>query len=245
MVQTSDVVCCASCSTFQQQLQGATKKRWTCTMCGEKQSYVRVYASGAAKDMRPIVQQLNMARGAAAEEATATNCVMLTDQEQDGAWQMQMGCTSQQPSSWHAAERWGGSAPWNQDANASWYHGTGGAWPIAPPAPTDWGAPALPPHAAESSGDMYFTSLPSRPSKPAKRKYGPGSDQFQNDPRRQLQQHQYGQRQPTWQEAQAAAFGHSRPPPRSFHAARPTASTDDVFVTSGAVEVLEEEVWQG
>jgi hypothetical protein len=45
------------------QLRGFTKKRWSCVLCGTKQSYVRVYASGAAKDVRGVVQQLNAARG--------------------------------------------------------------------------------------------------------------------------------------------------------------------------------------
>ena len=75
MPQDFDAVQCASCSSFQVQQRGATKKRWTCVVCGEKQSYVRLYASGSAKDLRPIVQRLNMARGAAAEEVSSMSTV--------------------------------------------------------------------------------------------------------------------------------------------------------------------------
>ena len=69
MPQTFDAVRCAVCEQFQVQQRGATKKRWSCVVCGEKQSYTRVFfTSTAAKDVRPIVQQLNAARGSVAAQ---------------------------------------------------------------------------------------------------------------------------------------------------------------------------------
>jgi hypothetical protein len=54
---------CAQCSTFQVQ-QETKARKWACRLCGLKQSLRQVYCSGQPKDCRPIVQQLNLARGA-------------------------------------------------------------------------------------------------------------------------------------------------------------------------------------
>ena len=53
---------CFQCETFQV-AQKTQQQKFACKLCGAKQSIVRVYATGAAKDVRPVVQQLNMARG--------------------------------------------------------------------------------------------------------------------------------------------------------------------------------------
>ena len=54
----------------QRHAAGATQQtqqaKWTCVLCRERQSYTRIFVSGAAKDVRPVVQRLNMARGEAA-----------------------------------------------------------------------------------------------------------------------------------------------------------------------------------
>ena len=71
MPQVFDAVCCGQCSTFQVQCRGATKKNWSCVLCGAKQSYIRIYATGPAKDLRPIVQQLNASRGSVPEFSAA------------------------------------------------------------------------------------------------------------------------------------------------------------------------------
>ena len=52
---------CFQCETFQV-AQKTQQQKFACKLCGAKQSIVRVYATGAAKDVRPVVQQLNMAR---------------------------------------------------------------------------------------------------------------------------------------------------------------------------------------
>tara|TARA_B110001452_G_scaffold219810_1_gene191919 strand:+ start:1599 stop:2378 length:780 start_codon:yes stop_codon:yes gene_type:complete len=61
MPQTFYALQCAECATFQVVLRSAQTK-FSCKLCGLKQSITRVYGSGAAKDARAIVQQLNMAR---------------------------------------------------------------------------------------------------------------------------------------------------------------------------------------
>lgn len=61
MPQTFYALQCAECSTFQV-VQRSAQTKFCCKLCGLKQSITRVYGSGAAKDVRAIVQQLNMAR---------------------------------------------------------------------------------------------------------------------------------------------------------------------------------------
>ena len=266
MVQTCDAVQCAACSTFQVQLRGTTKKRWACSLCGEKQSYVRIFASGLAKDLRPLVQQLNMARGTASEQALAenhaasglgyTNRPHAYPAEEDGAaWQM--GGMQTQAGGWQTDpnDPWGGRAPWShvdaaRPAAPLAYGGGFGGWSAAA-------------DDAQDDGDIYVTELPPRGvSKANKRKYGDGPNQFKNDPRRQ---HDYGE-QDSWQVANPAFFGATpRPPPRSFRAPHaPLAphmhqqqqqqqqynqpqcmAGHEQFVTAGGADVIEEEVWQG
>lgn len=52
------VVSCAQCEIFQAQSEKKGSK-WTCRLCGEKQSFRRVYGSfSAAKDARVKVQAI-------------------------------------------------------------------------------------------------------------------------------------------------------------------------------------------
>ena len=225
MVQTTDVVCCASCSTFQVQLRGATKKRWSCSLCGTKQSYVRVFASGSAKELRPIVQSLNMSRGTASEEAAAQAAsshhntyydnAAWPPQAQENVWQEnawqenawvhgseQMGEAWPQAAAADPHDPWGGNAPWSGCDNT----------PQPPPAFGGFRA-AAPAHplAADESADVYVTQLPARGKRaqqqpPPKRKYGTNADEFLNDPRRQMSEQRFRLPQhSTWQEAQQAA----------------------------------------
>jgi len=62
---------CFQCSTFQV-VQKTQQQKFTCKLCGAKQSIVRVFASGAAKECRAVVQQLNMARAHADPYETAS-----------------------------------------------------------------------------------------------------------------------------------------------------------------------------
>uniref|UniRef100_A0A1I8HTF4 Neur_chan_LBD domain-containing protein n=2 Tax=Macrostomum lignano TaxID=282301 RepID=A0A1I8HTF4_9PLAT len=64
------VLRCVQCSAFQvHQCKQAAAKRWQCSLCGLKQSYLRVYAQGAAKACREAAQSFNMRRGEAEQAA--------------------------------------------------------------------------------------------------------------------------------------------------------------------------------
>ena len=74
-------VCCAQCGKFQGQQRKKVSK-WQCKVCGHKQSLVKVFAvSFEAKDIRKVVQDLNMTAGEAASVAplplssSSTTCV--------------------------------------------------------------------------------------------------------------------------------------------------------------------------
>ncbi|XP_056328476.1 MRN complex-interacting protein [Danio aesculapii] len=62
MVQEFHVLRCFSCQTFQVQ-QVKKAKKWTCKVCGEKQSLIKEFGRGAAADCRRHVQKLNALRG--------------------------------------------------------------------------------------------------------------------------------------------------------------------------------------
>ncbi|XP_032831785.2 MRN complex-interacting protein isoform X2 [Petromyzon marinus] len=56
------VLRCYACRTFQVH-QVKSSSKFTCKMCGEKQSVKKVYAVSSGKDCRMIVQQLNRSQG--------------------------------------------------------------------------------------------------------------------------------------------------------------------------------------
>ncbi|KAM4621924.1 MRN complex-interacting protein [Polymixia lowei] len=70
MVQDFRVLECFSCRTFQVHEVKKTKK-WTCKMCGEKQSVIKVVSRGSGRDCRRHVQQLNSKRGEKLEQCAA------------------------------------------------------------------------------------------------------------------------------------------------------------------------------
>uniref|UniRef100_A0A672GK00 MRN complex-interacting protein N-terminal domain-containing protein n=1 Tax=Salarias fasciatus TaxID=181472 RepID=A0A672GK00_SALFA len=71
MVQEFHVVRCFSCESFQvQQVKKAT--RWTCKLCGEKQSLLKEFGRGSGADCRRHVQKLNAMRGSMMEEQEHT-----------------------------------------------------------------------------------------------------------------------------------------------------------------------------
>ncbi|XP_023119101.2 MRN complex-interacting protein [Amphiprion ocellaris] len=67
MVQEFHVVRCFSCQSFQVQ-QVKKVNRWSCKLCGEKQSLLKEYGRGSGADCRRHVQKLNAIRGAMMEE---------------------------------------------------------------------------------------------------------------------------------------------------------------------------------
>ncbi|XP_068753082.1 MRN complex-interacting protein-like [Montipora capricornis] len=62
MVQEFIILRCFSCTTFQVH-QVKKSKKWTCKVCGEKQSVKKVYAQGSGQECRKHVQRLNMKCG--------------------------------------------------------------------------------------------------------------------------------------------------------------------------------------
>ncbi|XP_041653685.1 MRN complex-interacting protein [Cheilinus undulatus] len=67
MVQVFHVVRCFSCQSFQVQ-QVKKVKKWSCKLCGEKQTLVKEFGRGSGADCRRHVQKLNAMRGAVLEE---------------------------------------------------------------------------------------------------------------------------------------------------------------------------------
>ncbi|KAI9551377.1 UPF0544 protein C5orf45-like protein [Daphnia sinensis] len=64
---------CYSCSMFQVHILKKSSNKWTCKMCGEKQSVNKVFGQGSAKDCREHVQKLNLLKGMSAEPVEHEN----------------------------------------------------------------------------------------------------------------------------------------------------------------------------
>ncbi|XP_030001384.1 MRN complex-interacting protein isoform X2 [Sphaeramia orbicularis] len=67
MGQDFHVLRCFSCQTFQVQ-QVKKVNRWSCKLCGQKQSVLKEFGRGSGADCRRHVQKLNAMRGAMMEE---------------------------------------------------------------------------------------------------------------------------------------------------------------------------------
>ncbi|KAK7916258.1 hypothetical protein WMY93_012019 [Mugilogobius chulae] len=77
MVQEFHVLRCFSCEIFQVQ-QVKKVNKWTCKVCGQKQSVVKEFGRGCGADCRRHVQKLNGARGAKMEEEAKVRAEMDT-----------------------------------------------------------------------------------------------------------------------------------------------------------------------
>lgn len=67
MVENICVVSCCFCETFQGQ-HVKKEKKWTCKMCGQKQSFRKIFTQGSGKECRIFVQKLNRMKGSVDEE---------------------------------------------------------------------------------------------------------------------------------------------------------------------------------
>ena len=67
MPQTFRALRCFSCEAFQVH-QETKSNKWTCKLCHEKQSIIKVFATGSGAEMRHTVQELNAARGAVEQQ---------------------------------------------------------------------------------------------------------------------------------------------------------------------------------
>lgn len=83
MVQEFHVLQCFSCQSFQVQ-QVKKAPRWSCKLCGEKQSLLKEFGRGSAADCRRHVQKLNAMRGTLMEEQERKNWSLWKQVEADG-----------------------------------------------------------------------------------------------------------------------------------------------------------------
>ncbi|XP_068181533.1 MRN complex-interacting protein [Antennarius striatus] len=84
MVQEFHVLRCFSCQSFQVQ-QVKKAHRWSCKLCGEKQSLLKEFGRGSGADCRRHVQKLNAMRGAAMEEQECNTLLLWEKVEAKGA----------------------------------------------------------------------------------------------------------------------------------------------------------------
>ncbi|XP_072251198.1 MRN complex-interacting protein [Leuresthes tenuis] len=83
MVQEFHVVRCFTCQAFQVQ-QVKKVNRWSCKLCGQKQSLLKEFGQGSAADCRRHVQKLNAMRGAAMEAQEHSTWSLCEQVEADG-----------------------------------------------------------------------------------------------------------------------------------------------------------------
>ncbi|XP_070769809.1 MRN complex-interacting protein [Enoplosus armatus] len=83
MVQEFHVLQCFSCQSFQVQ-QVKKVNRWSCKVCGEKQSLLKEFGRGSGADCRRHVQKLNALRGAMMEEQEHNSWSQWKQVEADG-----------------------------------------------------------------------------------------------------------------------------------------------------------------
>ncbi|XP_043982541.1 MRN complex-interacting protein isoform X2 [Gambusia affinis] len=82
MVQDFHVVRCFRCQSFQVQ-QVKKAKKWSCKLCGEKQSLLKEFGCGSGADCRRHVQTLNAMRGAKMEEQEAQAWSLCEQEEEE------------------------------------------------------------------------------------------------------------------------------------------------------------------
>ncbi|XP_022617066.1 MRN complex-interacting protein [Seriola dumerili] len=83
MVQEFHVVRCFSCESFQVQ-QVKKVNRWSCKVCGDKQSLLKEFGRGTGADCRRHVQKLNAMRGAMIEKQEQNTWSLWEQVEADG-----------------------------------------------------------------------------------------------------------------------------------------------------------------
>ncbi|XP_047210374.1 MRN complex-interacting protein isoform X2 [Girardinichthys multiradiatus] len=82
MVQEFHVVRCFRCLSFQVQ-QVKKVKKWSCKLCGEKQSLLKEFGRGSGADCRRHVQKLNAMRGAMMEDQEDNTCEQVEAEEEE------------------------------------------------------------------------------------------------------------------------------------------------------------------
>ncbi|RUS76169.1 hypothetical protein EGW08_016081, partial [Elysia chlorotica] len=78
------VLRCAKCDTFQV-LQVTKSKKWTCKLCGLKQSVIKVFGEGTGAECRHHVQKLNTLRGQADQILEEKHLINVTEPEESAS----------------------------------------------------------------------------------------------------------------------------------------------------------------
>lgn len=233
MVQIHLVVRCYSCETFQV-IQRTQKAKYSCRLCGEPQSITRVFASGQAKEMRPIVQELNLARakaeGAFAEQRDYADASALSGYHDDSSFTTQHGMA-------HDTYDWAPS-----EAQPTWQD-------VAPVSSRwarylDHEPPSVARADDEPDDPRYTTALPeARGSQRPHKRQRPAPPAAAERP-----QASHGVGRSTaggWAHtALSSAAPPACAPPRGELSTTRSIDDDDRFLTSAADTVVEEEVWQ-
>lgn len=123
MPQTFDALRCARCQACQV-CQRTQKPKFTCKLCGEKQSITRVYASGAAAEVRLVVQNLNRARGEAEADSLYGHGGYASHEKENGRTYDEP-CRATADDVWQPAQQ-PAQQPWRQEAERrpqrEWQH---------------------------------------------------------------------------------------------------------------------------
>ncbi|XP_026041519.1 MRN complex-interacting protein isoform X1 [Astatotilapia calliptera] len=82
MGQEFHIVRCFRCQSFQVQ-QVKKARKWSCKLCGEKQSLLKEFGRGNAADCRRHVQKLNAMRGAMMEEQERRSWSLWEQEQQE------------------------------------------------------------------------------------------------------------------------------------------------------------------
>ena len=104
MPQTFNIVRCFNCLVYQVDIEKKSTTKWTCKLCGSKQTLKQVYFEGESRECRDRVKQLNMMNGErerAVEEANISRVlsgpIMAENGSQVGVQHWQMGSQINRP----------------------------------------------------------------------------------------------------------------------------------------------------
>ncbi|KAL7394800.1 hypothetical protein ABVT39_004323 [Epinephelus coioides] len=105
MVQEFHVVRCFTCQSFQVQ-QVKKVNKWSCKLCGVKQSLLKEFGRGSGADCRRHVQKLNAMRGARMEEQEQHAWSLWEQVEAEGEGEEEYDQVSQTQVSQTQVSRW-------------------------------------------------------------------------------------------------------------------------------------------
>ncbi|CAF0765886.1 unnamed protein product [Brachionus calyciflorus] len=80
MPQIFNIVKCYQCNMYQVDIDKKSTNKWTCKLCGSKQSLKQIFFQGESKDCRLKVQQLNEMGSKIQEQIAETKLNYLENQ---------------------------------------------------------------------------------------------------------------------------------------------------------------------